>query len=353
MSEITVDYLIVGQGLAGSCVAWQLLKAGKRIAVIDQRSQNRCSIVAAGLFNPVTGQHLKKTWLARETFEYLHSFYPEIEQAAKTDFFYPLPLYRPFISVEEQNEWLSHTVDPVYDGILKRVNGHSQYAGLHDSLGGITLAQSGFINTQRFLDTVREIVIKNGYFFDERCDYGEIVLPKESVQYRNITARKILFCEGVHTAANPWFSGIPMRPLKGETLEIKSDFAEQVIVNRGVYMVPGKEKGEWKIGSTYNARDKSEGNTANGIEELKGKLKQLLKSEFDIIRSDWGIRPTTPDRRPIMGAHPTDNRLIIFNGLGTKGVSLAPYFSDILVRWLENGAPVAKEVDVTRFKVLS
>jgi glycine oxidase len=48
-----------------------------------------------------------------------------------------------------------------------------------------------------------------------------------------------------------------------------------------------------------------------------------------------------------------DDRLIIFNGLGTKGVSLAPYFSDILVRQLENGVPLTKEVDVTRFKVLS
>lgn len=353
MSEITVDYLIVGQGLAGSCVAWQLLNVGKKIAVIDQSAMNRCSTVAAGLFNPVTGQNLKKTWLARETFDYLHSFYPEVERAANAKFFYPRPLYRPFISIEEQNEWMSRTVDPAYQGILERVDGRSQYAGLYDDLGGITLAQSGFVNTVKFLEAVRQIIVRDAQLLDERCDYYSIVIHQDKIQYRNIVAKKIIFCEGVHTAANPWFCKVPMRPLKGETLEIKSDFAEQVIVNRGVYMVPGKVKGEWKIGSTYNAHDRSEGNTADGIAELKEKLKQLLRSEFEIVKSDWGIRPTTTDRRPIIGAHPTDNRLIIFNGLGTKGVSLAPYFSDILVRWLENGVPVAKEVDVTRFKVLS
>ncbi len=353
MSETRVDYLIVGQGLAGSCVAWQLMKAGKSIAVIDQPSRNRCSTIAAGLFNPVTGQNLKKTWLVRETFDYLHAFYPEIQQAADIEFFYPRPLYRPFISIEEQNDWMSRTDDPVYRGILARVDGDSQHEGLHDKLGGITLAQSGFINTIRFLEAVRQIIVKKGHYLEERCDYSRIVLAKDGIRYGDITAGKIIFCEGVHTAANPWFSKIPMRPLKGETLEIKSDFAEHVIVNRGVYMVPGKARGEWKIGSTYKAHDMSEGNTAEGIAELTEKLKQLLRSEFEIIRSDWGIRPTTTDRRPILGAHPTDDRLIIFNGLGTKGVSLAPYFSDILVRWLENGIPVAKEVDVTRFKVLS
>lgn len=352
MSEITVDYLIIGQGLAGSCVAWQLMKRGKRIAVIDQPGANRCTAIAAGLFNPVTGQKLMKTWMAQETFDYLHQFYPEVEQSSGIRFFNSVPIYRPFNSVEEQNEWMARTVDPDYASFLQRVDAHSQYEGLEDSLGGITLKRSGNINTLHFMDAVRRMVIEKGLFLDEQFQYDQLRLEAD-LRYRNLVARKVIFCEGHGAARNPWFSKLPHRPLKGETVEIKSDFREHVIINRGVYMVPANRPGEWKVGSTYNVQDKIAGNTEKGISELTEKLNHLIKSDFEIIKTDWGIRPTTVDRRPVLGAHPSDDRVVIFNGLGTKGVSLAPYFSDILVRRLENGIPVAKEVDVTRFKVLS
>jgi S-adenosylmethionine synthetase len=65
------------------------------------------------------------------------------------------------------------------------------------------------------------------------------------------------------------------------------------------------------------------------------KLEELVSFPFQIISQEWGMRPTTRDRKPIMGAHPEDPSVIIFNGLGTKGVSLSPYLSPNLVAWLE------------------
>src|SRR6478609_6743743 len=105
-SQVKVDYLIIGQGLAGSCLALQLLKRGKCVFVFDEPEKNRASLIAAGLFNPVTGKLMTKTWKADKLFDYLHSFYPEAEEFLKSKFYYPFPLYRPFISIEEQNEWM-------------------------------------------------------------------------------------------------------------------------------------------------------------------------------------------------------------------------------------------------------
>jgi glycine/D-amino acid oxidase-like deaminating enzyme len=92
--------------------------------------------------------------------------------------------------------------------------------------------------------------------------------------------------------------------------------------------------------------------TSSGRQELQGKLDELVRFPVNIVDQDWGIRPTTPDRRPLLGRHPEQDRTFAFNGLGTKGVSLAPYWSEAMVRYMENGQPLNKEVDIERYKSL-
>jgi glycine/D-amino acid oxidase-like deaminating enzyme len=114
-------------------------------------------------------------------------------------------------------------------------------------------------------------------------------------------------------------------------------------------MAPGKSSGEWRVGATYNRNDSSSASSEWARTELAGKLEDLIHFPYSIIGQQWGFRPTTPDRKPILGSHPQHPPLIIFNGLGTKGVSLAPYFSEVLFRWMENEGMINKEADVTRF----
>jgi glycine/D-amino acid oxidase-like deaminating enzyme len=114
-------------------------------------------------------------------------------------------------------------------------------------------------------------------------------------------------------------------------------------------MVPGIGSDEWRVGSTYNYNVTEPGVTEKGRKELSEKLSDLINFPFTIVSQDWGIRPTTIDRRPILGTHRESERLVIFNGLGTKGVSLAPYFSEVLIRWVMGEGPLHKDVDVTRY----
>src|SRR5688572_337382 len=109
---IRVDFIIVGQGLAGSAVALQLINRGKKILVIDRPIANSSSRVAVGLFNPITGRNLVKTWLADQLFPCFHRFYRDAETLTGKKFFHSLPLYRPFGSIEEQNEWMAKSADP-------------------------------------------------------------------------------------------------------------------------------------------------------------------------------------------------------------------------------------------------
>ena len=116
-----IDFIIVGQGLAGSALALQLLKRNKKILVIDRITTNSPSRIAVGLFNPITGRHMIKTWMADELFPYLHRFYQEAEALTQTRFFYPASLYRPFATIEEQNEWMAKSADPVYHGYIENI----------------------------------------------------------------------------------------------------------------------------------------------------------------------------------------------------------------------------------------
>jgi glycine/D-amino acid oxidase-like deaminating enzyme len=351
-SSLSVDYIIVGQGLAGSTLAIQLIKRGKRFLVIDAPDQNSASRVAAGLFNPVTGNKLVKSWLTDLIFPYLHTFYADAEKLTSANFYHPMPLYRPFVSIEEQNEWMGRSTDQNYSGLIERIITKSNYSSVNDPFGGLLLKQSGYIDTQNFINAVRSTLIERDAIWEIDFDHEKLVIEDTHVTYEHVKATAVIFCEGVKVSINPWFNKLPITALKGETLTIKCDWHQQVILNRGVYLVPEKRKGEFKVGATYNFQDKSAAVTMEGKVQLETKLRDLVSFPYTATNQQWGFRPTTNDRRPIIGRHPKFTQLIIFNGLGTKGVSLAPYFSEALLQWTENAIPLYKEVDITRYKML-
>lgn len=352
MSYRKVDYLIIGQGLAGSCLALQLIERGNSLQVIDQPRLNRSSAVAAGLFNPITGRVMTKTWKADLLFPYLLHFYVKAEQLLNAKFFYSQPLYRPFpsLSVGEQNEWMVLSEEPEMKKYVDRVFFESTFGHqVKDSLGGLLLKQCGYLDTLSFMEAVRTMLVSFDSYSEEQFNSDRMRISNDDVKYGNIQANKIVFCNGMTSACSKYFSQLPLRPLKGETLQIQVNELMQHIYNRGVYMVPSQHDHEYKVGATYNTQDKTEGITEAGRKELIEKLDDLINLPYKIAHQDWGIRPTTPDRRPAMGAHPNQKNVVIFNGLGTKGVSLAPYFSGQLADWLNGRGEIDKEVSIARF----
>jgi glycine/D-amino acid oxidase-like deaminating enzyme len=136
--------------------------------------------------------------------------------------------------------------------------------------------------------------------------------------------------------------------MKGEVLAVNLEKAPEAIYNRGVYIVPNGEL-TYNVGATYGQPPFVEGVTHEGRVELEEKLKALIALPYRVVDQRWGIRPTSPDRRPILGSHPAYKNVFIFNGLGTKGVSLAPYFSYLLATHLTDGDEIMKEVNIQRF----
>jgi glycine oxidase len=68
-------------------LALRLLEEGKKIVVYDEPDQNRSSAIAAGLFNPITGKLLTRTWMADQIFPELFRFYQSAERTLSRKFF--------------------------------------------------------------------------------------------------------------------------------------------------------------------------------------------------------------------------------------------------------------------------
>lgn len=350
-TEKEIDFIIVGQGLAGSVLALELMKREKKIFVFDEPDKNHSTVVAAGLFNPITGRVMSKTWKADLLFPFLIDFYSSAEKKLGVRFFYPMPLYRPFISVQEQNEWMGKSTAPGMQPYLNQVIVQSKFGNhVYDDFGGLMLSQCGYVDTNLFINSVRENLLSKESLSKEHFMESGLLVDEGFVRYKNLKANKIIFCNGSESMKSQFFGWLPFNPLKGETILVKMDHEFDCIYNRGVYVVPTGVTGLYRVGATYNTKDLTESVTQQGKIELADKLSELMKVPFEVTTQNWGIRPSTADRRPFLGSHPEEKNVVIFNGLGTKGVSLAPYFANQLVNWLLGQGGIDQEVDIGRCK---
>jgi len=332
----------------------RLLEEGKRILVFDEPTQNRSSAIAAGLFNPITGKLMTRTWMADKLFDELTGFYKSAEHKLQQRFFYPQPMYRPFLSVEEQNHWMGLSSEAAILPYVDKIFTESRYGHqVRDAFGGIVLKQCGFLDVKEFIEAVRIYLQTSNSIISKHFDESRLEIDFAGIIYGQYRAEKLIVCSGVASLNSAQFKNLPIRLLKGEILEIELESSPELIYNRGVYMVPMNRRNHYRVGATYETRNLSHAITEAGRMELEQKLTALIKMPYKIISQDWGFRPTTPDRRPILGSHPDSKNVIIFNGLGTKGVSLAPYFSAQLTNWLLSKGEIQPEVNIKRFKSLS
>lgn len=356
------DYLIVGQGTAGTALSYQLLKRGKKVLVLDQRRTDSSSRVAAGLFNPITGRRMIKTWLADSLFPYLHDFYPELEKKLATKFFYPLPIYRPFSTLAIQNHWASqsHQQDKKSNKINFEVHfpPKTPFAKVvKDELGGILMPKGGgYVDLTTFLDAFRNWLDKRNCLIDEVFSFENFKMEENYIEYKSgnqtIKAKKIIFCRGFVDAKNPYFDWLPYLLVKGEILTVK--FKENpkpfdALISRSCWIV-ANQNNLYKTGSTYEHEDLTSTITEEARKSICQRLEKLLQlTDYQIVNQEAGVRPSTLDQRPFIGLHPKFPQLGIFNGLGTKGTSLAPYLSNIFCDYLDKKGGLTPESDILRY----
>ncbi len=342
------DFLIIGAGLAGNILTDHLLKAGKSVEVLDDPSLSNSSKVAGGLYNPITGREMVKTWNCDNLFDYLIPYYQDLEKELAAKFLIDRPIYRPFLSFEEQNEWMARSVDSQFSPYINEILTKPSYPEVNDPYGGLLLDNSGYLNTSKFLEAVQNNLKERKLLINETFNADNLDSFEDHFEYGGKSYGHVIFCDGRLSVNNPFFSWLPFSLVKGELLFVRSNVTPKVVHNRGIFVIP-LENGLLKCGSTYDHQDLDENPTFHKAEELKSKVSKLMNFEFEIIDQKAGVRPASRDRKPFIGEHPTIKRMWVFNGFGTKGVSLIPYYAKQFVERLNNKKELDKEVNIERY----
>ncbi len=348
--NLQVDYLIIGQGLCGTWLSWYLTKENRSFIVIDKNEPTTPSKVSAGIINPVTGRRMVKVWMAEQILSFAREAYNEIgnflditaiSQKNMIDFF-PNALQRlVFLErMEEGEEYLNSFPEQ------NQFNTFFNY-----DLGCGEIRHSYIAHLDVLLPAWRQQLKDNKQLFEEEFEFEKLVIREQSIQYGDITAEKIIFCDGLSSFSNPFFKQLPFAPNKGEALIVEiPDVPDQHIYKKGFLLAPLQARNTFWFGSNYQWSFPHPERTPEFYEQAHRHLKAWLKVPFSILEHKASIRPATLERRPFVGLHPHQKTLGILNGMGTKGCSLAPFFASQLVDHLLRKKEIMPEADIKRFQ---
>ena len=342
------DYIIVGSGLASVMFAEQLRLHNKSFIVISNRSQ-QASVVASGLYNPVVLKRFTATWNAAAHLESAIPKYVELEQLLGHKLDHVLPIHRVFNSVKEQNNWFLACDKPVLTNFLNPEIIPNSNSAVKAPFGFGAVNFTGRIDTQLLIESYREFLLKRNQYIEETFEYIDVKDNREGVEYRTLKARKIVFTEGFGVHKNPYFKYLPLEGTKGELITIHAPTLKLVVILKSsIFVIPMGED-RYLVGSTYEWTDKTNEPTQKSKIELIEKLERLIGCDYEIVDQRAGIRPTVVDRRPLVGQHPSHKNMHVLNGLGTRGVLVAPSMAKALYDSIEKGASLPAEIDISRF----
>lgn len=324
------EFVIVGAGLAGTTLAWAFVRRGRTIRLIDRGTATSTSRVAAGLLTPITGKKPAVSWRWHDLRAAADRFYQEVETLTGSRFFHPRPVVRVLTSDRERFSFERPDFTPILAPVDPTLDGDQ----LPHEYGAVQMATAAQLDVAGYLDASRVYFRRLGVF--EEGDYR----PRADDPH-------IVLCHGYDPETNTHFP-LPFRAAKGEILTVHiPGFTDLRVFNRGGHwLAPTRTPAVYRFGATYSWDPLDNTPTTAGRQELEAKLRALIRLPFEVIGHDAGVRPIVAGRRPVIGLHPTNPRLAVFNGLSSKGSLTAPLVAEMLAAHLCDGSPIDPEVDV-------
>ncbi|MBA4165960.1 MAG: FAD-binding oxidoreductase [Chitinophagaceae bacterium] len=341
------EFLIIGQGISGTFLSWCLRRANRSFIVIDDGDKHSSSRVASGIINPVTGRRIVKTWMIDELMPFALNSYEllgrelgitAISKKNVIDFF---PSPQMLLAFRERIREGS--------GYISFPENENQFReSFNYDFGFGEISPCYAVNLPELLPAWRKKLINHNQLSDEHFNFPELTVT-DKIHYKDITAEKIIFCDGVHSADNNYFKNLPFAFNKGEALIIEANLPTDKVFKKTTSIVPLGSNLFW-TGSSYEWNFDNNHPTEQFRDRTLQQLKSWLKVPFKIVDHLASVRPATIERRPFAGIHPHHPAVGILNGMGTKGCSLAPWFAEQLTNQLVNNIPVIPEANINRFR---
>lgn len=343
-----LEYLIVGQGLSGSILAFHLLQNKKKFVLIDQGLEASSSKVAAGIINSLVLKRLTKSWRAEDFVDCMQDFYPLMEIFLKEKIYHPLALFKLLSSEEEEKYWIHRLQTEKLENFMSEQIEELSKPFLKFKKCGKVL-RTAKLDVLSMLQNFRVQLKDTNRLVEEKFEYPLLAFNENRVTYKNYVAKSIIFCEGALATDNPFFNWLPFSLNKGELLLIKSAKLKlSSMLSKKIFVLPITDE-LYKIGASNEWKELDLLPTKEKREELKKLFESICTAEYEIVKQEAGIRPASRDRRPFIGRHPKWKNVYIFNGMGAKAALKAPLLSKELIDFIELAKPLHPECNINRY----
>lgn len=345
MKNLPWDVGLIGQGLAGTVLHAYLERAGNRSCVWDPGTSS-CSAISSGILNPLTGRKYVKSWLFDNLMQEAQSFYPSLEDKLGARFFYDRPILRALPDRRAENEWDYRSSLPAYtEYIGGDASSPDLPADLRDNMPYISILKGKQLRINRLLTAYRKYLTDSNQLYSEFWNHDLLRREGAYWMYKGVRCKRIIFCEGAAAIHNPLLSGLPFNLSKGEAMIVKKSAQLSSVIKRRIFSVPW-EPGEWWLGAANFWNFEDDKPTDVGQARIMASYLDMYAGHRPpVVKNLAAIKPTVRDRKPLLGR--VDENAYVFNGLGTKGASLAPFFARQLVGHIKQGQPLMDEVNIS------
>jgi len=302
------------------------------------------------MWNPLVFRKLTKSWNIDQLLPFALSFYMDFEKEFNITLIKNYKIARLFSSVQDQNNWTAACNDPEFKNYAsneKLVDIEQAPVNINNSYG--VVQKTGRIDLPLLMNTYRNHLLKHNKYYARRVRYNEIQTQQNKVKIEDMVFDHLVFCEGHQHFNNPWFIKEKIQNNKGELLTIHApELKLKNVINKGFFLLPVGED-MYKLGATFSVKETNYDTTENARQNLIEKLEKVLACPYKIVDQQAGIRPTVHDRRPVIGLHREYPQLGIFNGMGTKAVSIVPLMAEKYANHLLLNEDLPNEVKINRF----
>lgn len=334
---------VIGQGIAGSVLAFLLHRKGYTVQIIDDGHLTSSSKIAAGMWNPVSFKRMSQSWIADDLLPVANDVYREMEAELNASFYHPIDLVKIFPDNGTANSWDEHSVSAEIGHYLSSEQDEQVKNQFTQPFGHGVVKNSGWLDMPSLLEAASHYFKKKEMLTVSSFTKSDII---------EITKREpealIVFATGTNSISL-FSDSVDIIPNKGEVLTIESEELQlSRIVNFGKFLIPLGNK-QFRLGATYDWKKTEAVPTEHGKLSILSQFSNHYKKEVKLVNHVAGYRPTTKDRRPVLGLHPDNKQLAFFNGFGSKGVMLIPFFAKHFIDYLDGITPLMKEVNVLRY----
>lgn len=361
-TSTSVDFCILGAGIAGLSLADALSSQGRSVALIEKNTvASGASGTPGALVNPATGRRATKTWKAEQCYPVIRENLEKVQKVASEPFYQNNGLLRPALTEKmarkmrkqyEKNHWPEG-----WCLWQKKSQIQERHPGIKCVQGGLWLPIGLTVDAGKYLQAYAKFLRSNDVLIKEQCD---AVINKTENDWKligsefQLECNQLIFATGYATAGHPYWDHLPLEGVKGQvaTFRMNQPLSFDHSISSLGYIARFGSNHEFVQGSTYEHDFKHINPNEEGEQYLRKRMARTLPklAEQATLKSQWaGVRLFTPDKKPVLGAHPDIENLHIFTALGSKGLMYGKFLANHFAQNLVNGIPLFEEIAITRF----